>query len=114
MDMVAFLVDITSHLNELSFKLQGQSSSGANLVTAVQSFQRKLDIFKEDLEGGCTHFPKLQEQTHSESDVSPYVDLINMLIGNLSKRFDSFSLGKQLFMPIQNPFLISEVRGFSK
>ncbi|XP_045105202.1 SCAN domain-containing protein 3-like [Portunus trituberculatus] len=62
MNMVAFLVDITSHLNELNVKLQGQNNTVADLMTAIRSFQRKLDIFKEDLEGGCEHFPKLQEQ----------------------------------------------------
>ncbi|XP_033494858.2 NACHT, LRR and PYD domains-containing protein 3-like isoform X2 [Epinephelus lanceolatus] len=56
-DMVAFLVDITSHLNELNLKLQGQNNSVADLMTAVCSFQRKLDIFK-DLEGECEHFAK--------------------------------------------------------
>ena len=79
MDMVAFLVDITSHLTELDLKLQGWNNSVADLMTAVRSFQRKLDIFKEDLEGECTHFPQLQEQTHGERDVCPYVDFINKL-----------------------------------
>lgn len=114
MDMVSFLVDITSHLNELNLKLQGQNNSVADLMTAVRSFQRKLDIFKEDLEGECEHFPKLQEQIQGERDVSPYVDFINKMIGNFSKRFNSFSLGQQLHLLIQNPFLIREVRGFSK
>lgn len=114
MNMVAFLVDITSHLNELNVKLQGQNNTVADLMTAIRSFQRKLDIFKEDLEGGCEHFPKLQEQIQGERDVSPYVDFIDKLIGNFSKRFNSSSLGQQLLLLIQNPFLIREVRGFSK
>ncbi|XP_078031645.1 general transcription factor II-I repeat domain-containing protein 2A-like [Epinephelus lanceolatus] len=114
MDMVAFLVDITSHLNELNLKLQGQNNSVADLMTAVRSFQRKLDIFKEDLEGECEHFPKLQEQIQDERDVSPYVNFINKLIGNFSKRFNSFCLGQQLLLLIQNPFIIRKVRGFSK
>ncbi|XP_045107141.1 general transcription factor II-I repeat domain-containing protein 2-like [Portunus trituberculatus] len=114
MNMVAFLVDITSHLNELNVKLQGQNNTVADLMTAIRSFQRKLDIFKEDLEGGCEHFPKLQEQIQGERDVYPYVDFIDKLIGNFSKRFNSSSLGQQLLLLIQNPFLIREVRGFSK
>lgn len=112
MDMVAFLVDITSHPNELNLKLQGQNNSVADLMTAVRSFQRKLDIFKDDLEGQCEHFPKLRKQIQGERDVSPYVGFINKLTGNFSKRFDSFSLGQQLLLLIQNPFLIREVRGF--
>ncbi|MBN3306723.1 SCND3 protein, partial [Amia calva] len=45
MDIVAFLVDITSHLNELNVKLQGKNNSVCDLMTAVRSFQRKLEVF---------------------------------------------------------------------
>lgn len=114
MEMVAFLVDITSHLNELNLKLQGQNNSVADMMTAVRSFQRKLDLFKEDLEGVCEHFPALQDQLQAERDVSPYVAFIHKLIRNFSDRFNNFHLGQQLLLLIQNPFLIREVRGFSK
>lgn len=62
MDIVAFLVDITSHLNELNMKLQGKNNSVCDLMTAVRSFQRKLEVFSEELQGDCAHFPKVQEQ----------------------------------------------------
>ncbi|KAA8578215.1 hypothetical protein FQN60_005347 [Etheostoma spectabile] len=62
MDIVAFLVDITSHLNELNLKLQGKDSSVCDLMTAVRSFQRKLALFREDLQGDCAHFPTVKEQ----------------------------------------------------
>ena len=39
---------------------------------------------------------------------------MDKLIGNFKKHFDSFSLGSQLLLLIQNPFLITDVRGFSK
>lgn len=51
LDIVAFLVDITSHRNELNLKLQGKDNSICELMTAVRSFQRKLEVFKEDLQG---------------------------------------------------------------
>ncbi|KAG1927283.1 protein FAM200B [Pimephales promelas] len=62
MDIVAFLVDITSHLNELNLKLQGKDNSVCELMTAVRSFQRKLVLFREDLQGDCAHFPTVKEQ----------------------------------------------------
>ena len=114
MDIVTFLVDITSHLNELNLKLQGKENSVCDLMTAVRSFQRKLEVFKEDLQGDCEHFPNVQKQIQGERDVSPHVDFMDKLIGNFKKRFDSFSLGQQLLLLIQNPFLIPDVRGFSK
>jgi len=43
-----------------------------------------------------------------------FVDFTDELIINFSNRFDSFSFGQQLTMFIQNPFIITDVRGFSK
>ena len=112
LDNIAFLVDITSHLNELNLKLQGKNNSICDLMTAVRSFQRKLDLFKEDLQGECLHFTKVKGQIEGKRDVSPFVEFINKLIGNFSKRFDSFSLGQQILLFIHNPFLIKDVRVF--
>lgn len=82
MDNVAFLVDITSHLNELNTKLQGKDNSICELMTAVRSFQRKLEVFKEDLQGDCVHFPAVQEQVKGQRDVSSFVDFVDKLIEN--------------------------------
>lgn len=114
MDHVAFLHDITSHLSELNLRLQGKDNSICELMTAVRSFQRKLEMFKEDLQGECAHFPAVQEQVQGQRDASSFVDFIDKLIVNFSNRFDSFRFGEQLTMFIQNPFLITDVRGFSK
>ena len=80
----------------------------------VRSFQMKLNNFKEDLQGECEHFPQMREQIQGEGDISPYVGFIDKLIGNFSQRFDSFKLGHQLLLLIENPFLIREIWGFSK
>lgn len=79
MDIVAFLVDITSHLNELNLKLQGQDNSVCDLMTAVHAFQRKLGVFEGDLLD-CTHFPSVQEQVMGEKS-----DFVDKLIGNSGK-----------------------------
>ncbi|KAF7649326.1 hypothetical protein LDENG_00143290, partial [Lucifuga dentata] len=46
MELVAFLVDITCHLNELNLKLQGKGNSVCDLMSAVHSFERQLEIFR--------------------------------------------------------------------
>lgn len=46
MNIVAFLV-------EVNVKLQGQNNSICELITAVRAFQRKLEVFSEDLQGEC-------------------------------------------------------------
>lgn len=66
MDNVAFLVDTTSHLNELNLRLQGKDDSICELMTAVRFFRRKLEVFKEDLQENCAHFPAVQEQVQGQ------------------------------------------------
>ncbi|CAJ1074342.1 PREDICTED: SCAN domain-containing protein 3-like [Xyrichtys novacula] len=114
MDIVAFLVDITSHLNKLNLKLQGKDNSICDLMMAVSAFQRKLEVFREDLQGECAHFPSVQQQVQGQRDLSAFVDFVDRLTENFSQRFDIFTLGQQLTLFIQDPFLITDVRGFSK
>lgn len=113
MGIVAFLADIMSHLNGLNLQLQGKNNSICDLMTAVRSFQRKLQVYKEDLQGDYTHFPKVKEQVQGHRDVSSFVDFVDKLIENFSKRFDGFSIGEELTLFIQNPFLITDVRAFT-
>ncbi|CAL8378765.1 unnamed protein product [Boreogadus saida] len=82
-------------------------------MTAVRSFQRKLEVFKEDLQGECANFPTVKE-VQGERDQTPFVDFVDKLIVNFSKRFDSFSFGQKLTLFIQNPFLITDMRGFTQ
>ena len=104
---------ISLHLNELNLRLQSKDNAICELMTAVRSFQRKLEVFKEDLQGDCAHFPAVQEQVQGQRDVSSFGDFGDKLIVNFSKRFDSFRFGQQLTLFIHNPFLITNVSGFS-
>lgn len=48
MRTAAFLADITSHLNELNIKLQGQTNTVCDLITTVWGFSRlisKVNLF---------------------------------------------------------------------
>lgn len=56
MEAVAFLTDITSHLNNLNLKLQGKNNTVCELMSSVRAFQRKLEVFKSDLQVGCLTF----------------------------------------------------------
>ena len=84
------------------------------MMTAVRSFQRKIEVFKEDLQGDYAHLPAVKEQVQGQRGLFAFVDFLEKLIVNFSNRFDSFSFGQLLAMFIQNPFLITDVRGFSK
>lgn len=61
---MAFLTDITSHLNNLNTKLQGRDQTVCDLYAHMTAFQRKLYLFKEGLSSHpliLTHFPTCEE-----------------------------------------------------
>ena len=43
-EKVAFLTDITAHLNKLNLELQGKNMVISNIFTAVSSFENKLQL----------------------------------------------------------------------
>lgn len=53
METVAFLTDITHHLNDLNLKLQGKNSTVCGLMSEVRAFQRKLELYKSDIQVSC-------------------------------------------------------------
>ncbi|KAL2081690.1 hypothetical protein ACEWY4_023543 [Coilia grayii] len=113
MEIAAFLTDITAHLNDLNVKLQGRNNTVCNLISAIRGFQRKLDIFKSDLqEGSMLHFPNLKSQA-SDAHHYNYVEFLEKLIKNFETRFGDFPLGKQVLLFIENPFLVRNVTEFS-
>lgn len=55
-----FMVDMTTHLNDLNKKLQGKGNTAQLLLEEVLSFERKLTVFVRDIERGTlSHFPSL-------------------------------------------------------
>ena len=62
MEIVGFLTNIMSHLNDLNVKLQGKQHTIFDLITTIHSFQKKFRIFKFDVQNNFFYFPKLLEQ----------------------------------------------------
>lgn len=87
MDHVAFLADITFDLKQLKLKLQGKDTSVCDLMTDVHAFK--------------------------ENSRSSLKSCFTFLLSR-NKRFDSFTLREQLHLLIQNPFLIPDIREFSR
>ncbi|KAL0152429.1 hypothetical protein M9458_052152, partial [Cirrhinus mrigala] len=113
MEVVAFLTDITSHLNDLNLKLQGKNSTVCDLMSAVRAFQRKLEVLKCDLQQNLLHFPRLLDQTAGKHHRHNYAEFLEKLITNFQTRFEYFPLGKQVLLCIENPFLVKSIAEFS-
>ena len=60
---LAFMVDITQYLSELNVKLQGPNQLLSSLLSNVNSFEAKLNLWQMQLQKGNTvHFHTLQKQ----------------------------------------------------
>ncbi|XP_060761167.1 general transcription factor II-I repeat domain-containing protein 2-like [Neoarius graeffei] len=110
MEAVAFLTDMTSHMNNLNLKLQGKENTVCKLISAVRAFQRKLEVFRSDLQEELLHFPKLLEQTKGKGAHQKCVPFVEKLIENFKTCFDDFILGEHVLLCIGNPFLLRNVR----
>ncbi|XP_076036545.1 general transcription factor II-I repeat domain-containing protein 2-like [Oratosquilla oratoria] len=59
---LSFLVDITSHMNELNLKLQGKDNHVCDLYRIIKGFRRKLSLFEAQLEReSFSHFHCFKE-----------------------------------------------------
>ena len=61
---MAFLVDVTSHINDLNLKLQGKSKLFPSLVNDINAFNMKLTMFVSQMENeDLCQSPHLKEQS---------------------------------------------------
>lgn len=88
---LAFLCDITGHLNELNFHLQKRDLYLPDAVSKISAFQKKLILFREQLENSdYTQFSLLaNEDFPPEFEFQFFNLVIDLLINDFSERFDS-------------------------
>ncbi|KAM9307699.1 general transcription factor II-I repeat domain-containing protein 2B-like [Gastrophryne carolinensis] len=117
METVAFLADVTSHLNDLNAKLQGKNQTITDLVEVLRAFQKKLELFHIDLQGALLHFPTLSEhvqEAKTKENVFPnHGQLMWNLIENFKIRFQDFTIGQEVLLCIKNPYLVKNIGAFA-
>ena len=93
---LAFLVDITHHLNGLNLLLQGRDQLVNSLLDHICAFKVKLRLYGTHLQqNNLYHFPAVAEQQNV--DTSAYVALLTICIPSLSNGFRKLTLtGKTL------------------
>ena len=83
---LAFLVDVTSHLNKLNLQLQGKQQLIHEMWSYIRAFTTKLRLWEGQLESGnYAHFPTLQENKPTSS--TPFVSVIQHLKTEFLSRF---------------------------
>jgi hypothetical protein len=70
---LAFLTDITKHLNELNLKLQGQQKFLPDMIMCIEAFKSKLQLFKAHVERrNWTHFSAVGKIMKDHTDDTEY------------------------------------------
>lgn len=93
---LAFMTDMTNHLNELNLKLQGKQQNIANLYGHLDGFKNKLKLFKSTLANNIfTFFPNCKEHSEEinnfeETSFSDHVKHIETIIEEFENRFGDF------------------------
>ena len=86
---LAFLVDLTAHLNELNMHLQGENQLISTLFQTITVFQMKLKLWQVQIKANSfMHFNTLTK--HSSVNSKKYSALLFALIQELENRCQDF------------------------
>ncbi|XP_066980426.1 general transcription factor II-I repeat domain-containing protein 2-like [Macrobrachium rosenbergii] len=106
---LAFMVDITQHLNNLNKMLQGRKKVVTQYYENIRSFKLKLSLWETQLSNGDTsHFPCLTavHVTGLNADLDQYKDKITGLLQEFERRFQIFSELENEFAFFRSPFTV--------
>lgn len=102
---LAFMVDLTGHLNELNIRLQGKDQFVHQIFQHVVAFETKLKLWQLQLKNkNFTHFTTLNE--HGGSNINKYADLIGLLIKNFESKFQDFKESEIDYKIFATPFSV--------
>lgn len=108
---LAFLTDITGHLNVLNKQLQGENKILPVMYQSIEAFQRKLALFSAHLSAkNRRHFPMLDkfvgevDPCHEFYNQQFYCEVIDGLATEFERRFTECRAVKDLFSLVLNPF----------
>jgi len=104
---LAFLTDLTNHLNHLNLKLQKANQTISQLVSHLDSFKRKLLLFKNHIENNILHFYPCCQILFKEHGTScnfkKHLYLIESLIEQFDTRFSDFDMLRKDLILFENP-----------
>uniref|UniRef100_A0A673Y6Y6 DUF4371 domain-containing protein n=1 Tax=Salmo trutta TaxID=8032 RepID=A0A673Y6Y6_SALTR len=110
MQGLAFMVDVTEHLNNLNKQLQGRNKVVTQYYDGIRSFKLKLSLWETQLAGGdAAHFPCLKNvcATQHVADMKRFKDKITGLLREFEQRFQIFGELEKDFNVFCSPFTVN-------
>lgn len=109
---LAFLTDITSHMNTVNLQLQGRDKLPSKMLNTIRAFQNKITaLYIPDRQ--FTHFPKLRAVIEDDPSLQQhfsyrgFVDVLEELRGEFESRFSDVNEHEEIFNFIENPFNVN-------
>ncbi|KAM3870127.1 general transcription factor II-I repeat domain-containing protein 2-like [Diretmus argenteus] len=106
---LAFLCDISSHIDALNLQLQGRGRIITDMYAAVRAFKTKLCLWENQMrQGHLGHFPCCQniETQISTAVCAQFAEKLSVLGAEFSRRFADFDVQKSRFELLSNPFAV--------
>lgn len=107
MQDLAFMVDVTEHLNNLNKVLQGRNKVVTQYYDSICAFKLKLSLWETQLAGGdAAHFPCLKDvcATQHAADMKRFKDKMSGLLREFEQRFQIFGELEKDFKVFCSPF----------
>ncbi|XP_073694049.1 general transcription factor II-I repeat domain-containing protein 2-like [Garra rufa] len=107
---LAFMVDVTEHLNMLNTKMQGRNKVVTDYYDCIRAFEMKLDLWATQLsQANQTNFPSLKSvyTTRDKAIMDKYKEKIVGLQNEFQNRFQVFSKLEKEFSLFRSPFTAS-------
>uniref|UniRef100_A0ABM5FVD0 General transcription factor II-I repeat domain-containing protein 2A-like n=1 Tax=Pogona vitticeps TaxID=103695 RepID=A0ABM5FVD0_9SAUR len=100
---LAFLVDLTTHLNELNMHLQGENQLISTMFQTITAFKMKLKLSHSQMKAkNLMHFSTLAKRTSVNTE--KYAALLFNLVQEFQNRFQDFRKNQPPFLIFATPF----------
>ena len=108
---LAFLVDITKHLNALNISLQAQNAVVSELYSHIKAFKTKLQLFQRHLsqtESCTSNFTALRDVTIGSTCVKTkkYAEALTLLASDFNNCFQDFTAIEKEILLFTTPFSV--------
>ena len=101
---LAFLVDISTRMNELNIRLQQKAKYASEMYGHIKGFMNKLRLWHAHIQNAnLYHFPTLKEMG-MRSEKTEFADQLKKLFNEFSARFKDFKPHEHLFEIFSSPF----------
>lgn len=102
---LAFLVDITTHMNHLNTRLQRKGQYANEMYGHIKAFLNKLRLWKAHIQkGDLSHFQTLRDTGMRPEKNTEFADQLQKLLNEFLDRFKDFKSHEHLFEIFSSPF----------